>query len=151
MSGLEAAALKVLGLDNLLIESEQNSSTAEGSRIIELIRRGLPVASALRVAHFYNASNEELSVLLGTSERTLSRRKREAKSLAPTESNRLYQLARIAARAQEVFEDTEIARRWFRRPNRALGGAVPFNMLDTDMGAEEIDQVLTRIEYGIYS
>lgn len=114
-----------------------------------MIRQGFQVQSALRVARFYEASDKELSVMLGTSERTLSRRKRGS-ALPPGESDRLYRLARVAARAQEVFESDETARRWLRRPNRALGGAIPFDLLDTEPGAQQVLEALDRIDHGIY-
>lgn len=33
----------------------------------------------------------------------------------------------------------------------ALGGEVPLNLLDTEAGVEQVDDILTRIEYGVYS
>ena len=35
--------------------------------------------------------------------------------------------------------------------NRALGGAVPIDQLDTDLGAKEVENILGRIAYGVYS
>ncbi|MUL38989.1 antitoxin Xre/MbcA/ParS toxin-binding domain-containing protein [Gloeocapsopsis dulcis] len=59
--------------------------------------------------------------------------------------------ARITARAEEVFEDEQVAKNWLKRPNQALGGETPLGLLDTETGAEQVNQVLTRIEYGVYS
>ena len=43
------------------------------------------------------------------------------------------------------------ARQWLEEPNRALGGASPLEMLDTDVGAEAVRDVLGRIEDGVFS
>jgi len=40
---------------------------------------------------------------------------------------------------------------WLTTANRALGGEIPITLLDTSAGAHEVDAVLDRIEYGVYS
>ncbi|MBI2318149.1 MAG: DUF2384 domain-containing protein [Betaproteobacteria bacterium] len=60
-------------------------------------------------------------------------------------------MARVAARAVEVLESPEKAASWLRRPNRALGGVAPLELLDTDAGVREVEAVIWRIAYGVYS
>jgi uncharacterized protein (DUF2384 family) len=43
------------------------------------------------------------------------------------------------------------ARLWLLAPNRALGGEVPLQMLDTDIGARQVEEVLLRLSYGVFS
>jgi uncharacterized protein (DUF2384 family) len=43
------------------------------------------------------------------------------------------------------------ARLWLLAPNRALGGEVPLHMLDTDIGARQVEEVLLRLSYGVFS
>jgi putative toxin-antitoxin system antitoxin component (TIGR02293 family) len=45
----------------------------------------------------------------------------------------------------------EKAVEWLRTPNRALGGELPLDRLDTDRGAREVADILGRIAYGVYS
>jgi putative toxin-antitoxin system antitoxin component (TIGR02293 family) len=40
---------------------------------------------------------------------------------------------------------------WLRTPNRALAGEVPIDQLDTDLGVKEVENILGRIAYGVYS
>jgi len=54
-------------------------------------------------------------------------------------------------RAEEVLGTAEKAARWLKKPNRALGGAVPLAQLDTDIGARQVEEILGRIEHGLYS
>jgi putative toxin-antitoxin system antitoxin component (TIGR02293 family) len=44
-----------------------------------------------------------------------------------------------------------IAEGWFNRPNRALGGEKPLDLLDTNAGVEQVVDLLNRIDYGVYS
>lgn len=64
--------------------------------------------------------------------RTLERHQKDKKPLSPVQSDRLLRYAHIAARAEEVFEDTQVARNWLKRSNRALGGEIPLNLMDTE-------------------
>jgi putative toxin-antitoxin system antitoxin component (TIGR02293 family) len=64
--------------------------------------------------------------------RTLERRQKDNKLLNPLQSDRLLRYAHIAARAEEIFEDVQVAKNWLRRPNQALGGEMPLNLLDTE-------------------
>ena len=67
------------------------------------------------------------------------------------ESERVLRVARTLTRATEVLGSAEKARRWMRKANRALGGESPLSMLDTDLGTQAADEVLTRIEHGVFS
>lgn len=67
---------------------------------------------------------------------------------ASDESDRLLS---IAARAAEVLGSEEKASRWLHSPNRALDGRRPLDIVDTDLGAREVEAVLGRIEHGVYS
>jgi Protein of unknown function (DUF2384) len=70
------------------------------------------------------------------------------------DQNQNQQLSRINTiykHAAEVFENSDIAWKWLQRSNRALGGAVPLQLLETESGTEQVAAVLNRIEYGGYS
>ncbi len=119
-------------------------------QLVETLREGLPYPALETVMRKLDLSRKEASEVLSVPLRTLVRRKRERR-LQATESDRLYRLASVAARAVEVFGTPERAGRWLRRPNRALGGVVPLELLDTEIGARQVDEILGRIEYGLYS
>jgi putative toxin-antitoxin system antitoxin component (TIGR02293 family) len=50
-----------------------------------------------------------------------------------------------------MIGNAEKAAQWLRTPNRALGGEVPIDQLDTDLGSKEVENILGRIAYGVYS
>lgn len=118
--------------------------------LAERIREGLPYAALESVVDKLQLEKHEVSSVLHVSPRTLARRKAERR-LDPAESDRLVRLARILAYAIEVFGDEENATKWLRRPNRALGGDIPLTLLDTDVGSREVEAILGRIQYGVYS
>lgn len=137
--------IEILGINN--IPQGKDNCTLD----YEVIRKGLPINAFKQVASYYHIPESRMAYLVGVSARTISRLQKEHKPLNPTGSDRLYRLARIAAHALEVFEDPNTVGNWLSRPNRALGGAAPVEVLDTDAGTEQVRELLDRIEYGVYS
>jgi putative toxin-antitoxin system antitoxin component (TIGR02293 family) len=114
------------------------------------IKRGLPYRSLESVRERLGLSVPETASVLHMPPRTLARR-RQTRKLDADESDRLYRIARVAAQAFGVFGTEEKAATWLRRPNRALNGEVPIRLLDTDVGARQIEDILGRIEHGVVS
>jgi putative toxin-antitoxin system antitoxin component (TIGR02293 family) len=54
-------------------------------------------------------------------------------------------------RAVELLESEHHARRWLASPQFGLAGSVPLQFADTEVGAREVENLLGRIEYGVYS
>jgi putative toxin-antitoxin system antitoxin component (TIGR02293 family) len=113
----------------------------------EAIRDGFPPAVVERVMSASGLTLKELANALDLSARSLQRRRRSGK-LARYESDRLYRLARLVAIASDYLGDQERARRWLKRPNRALGGLAPVATIDTEAGARQVENILGRIAYG---
>lgn len=116
----------------------------------ERIKKGLPYRSLESVRERLQLSVPEAGSVLHMPARTLARR-RQARKLDADESDRLYRIARVAAHAFAVFGAEDKAATWLRRPNRALNGEPPIALLDTDVGARQIEDVLGRIEHGVVS
>ncbi len=118
--------------------------------LVPLIRAGLDYAAFEAVASAVDGSTDELATALGVARRTLDRRRLSGKLDRDT-SERVVRLAAVAARAQEVLGDVAAMRRWLRTPNRALGGQIPTDLLDTEQGAQLVLDVLGRLEHGVFS
>jgi len=114
------------------------------------LRKGLPYAALDAVALRFGLTPPELVVLLALAPRTLARRKAEQR-LRASESDRLFRVTRIAALAEEVLGATDKARRWLHEPNRALGHRAPLELLDTDLGVRQVEDLLSRIAHGVPS
>ncbi len=116
---------------------------------IEMIRQGIPAATVESLLKAIQVSQSDLALALGIPERTLARRKREG-TLNSEESAKLFRLARVVGRANEVFEHSGAALHWLKAPNPAFAGKTPFSLLDTDIGAETVLDTLGRIEHGVF-
>ena len=71
--------------------------------------------------------------------------------VCPSRADRLVRFAKLMGKAIEVFDTTENARRWLTSPQIGLGGALPLDYAETEVGAREVEDLLGRIEYGVYS
>ena len=116
--------------------------------LAERVRKGLPFNALVAVMEHYRVARDVLCSILHLSPRNFLRRKTQ-KRLSPDESDRLYRLARVIAHANRVFEDPEESADWIQSPNVSLGKQQPLTLLDTDIGVQQVDQVLGRIEHGI--
>lgn len=119
-------------------------------KAVMVIRKGLPASSFSHMVKSLNTTESYLLPIVGISDRTWQRRQKEKKPFDLVESDRLYRLAKVYARAIEVFEDEAVALDWLKSKNRALGD-VPLMLLDTEAGTDMVERVLTRIEHGVYS
>jgi putative toxin-antitoxin system antitoxin component (TIGR02293 family) len=140
-----AAVLDLTGALDLLSPEPTNQLA-----LVKFVRIGVPWHSFERVLEKLSLTSEAAANALHIPQRTLARRKKEQR-LDAFESERFLRLVRIAARAEDVLGSLEKAKRWLSSPNRALGGEVPISLLDTDIGAQAVDDVLGRIEDGVYS
>ncbi|MFY9551316.1 MAG: antitoxin Xre/MbcA/ParS toxin-binding domain-containing protein [Thermoanaerobaculia bacterium] len=114
----------------------------------DLVRAGLPYASLSAVASGLSLDGAAIVSILRIPARTLARRKRERR-LSPDESDRLFRLGRVVTLAEDVLGSREKANLWLHAANRALGGLPPLSQLDTDLGAERVEDVLLRLAHGV--
>jgi putative toxin-antitoxin system antitoxin component (TIGR02293 family) len=116
----------------------------------ELIQAGFPAVSAQRFMEAFNLQNRVMSRLMGIQPRTLQRKRRSGR-WNPVQSDRLFRAATVYSEAERVLGSREKAKGWLNRPNRALGGCVPQELVDTEAGANQILALLGRIQHGVFS
>lgn len=116
--------------------------------IVRLIRRGVPTQA---VDHFLDMAGMPFNALDPhvLNRRTFKRRQQNDESLDHAESDRLLRMVGVVASADTVFGDSDKARIWLNRENRALDGETPLAMADTDQGARAVEALLGRIAHGI--
>lgn len=93
---------------------------------------------------------DKLASVLGMSRATLHRRKIQGK-IDKEESEKLVRYQRLLKEAEDVLGDAASAREWLTHKQTGLGGAVPLDFAKTEIGAREVESLLGRIEYGVYS
>lgn len=118
--------------------------------LVEAIQSGLAVSELDVLRESLGISMESLAPKLGLSKATLHRRKATGR-LHAAESDRVVRYARLVGKAREVLESEDAARMWLRSPQMGLGGAVPLDYAETEVGAREVEDLLGRIEHGVYS
>jgi len=123
----------------------------QGGALAGLVREGLPVEALFLLADRMNLRQAEISEKIGIPLRTLTRRLAQHARLTAAESDRTVRLAQVFATAAETLGSEEKAAQWLKTPNRALRGGRPLDQLDTDPGVREVEDVLGRISYGVYS
>jgi putative toxin-antitoxin system antitoxin component (TIGR02293 family) len=126
-------------------------SPKSAAELIDLIQKGFSLKAVLGVKEAIHLTDRELATILGVSERTLSRMRRTVTRLSPVASDRLYRVVRIFALAKEVLEDEGKAVDWLHRPQIGLGGRRPLEMIQTEAGAREVEDLLGRMEHGVLS
>lgn len=120
----------------------------------ELVRRvneGLPYEVLENLRENVGLSTVEVAQLVQINPRTLSRRRREGR-LHADESDRVLRLSRVYGRTLCLFGgDLDKARRWLSTPKVALDGESPLDYSRVDVGAQEVVDLIGRIEHGIPS
>jgi len=116
--------------------------------LIDALREGLPVRSFEILQQRLGWSRSALAEALSIPERTLMRRYRQGQ-FSLEESQRLLRLARIVARGEELFSHSHRLGTWLREPVRGLGYKRPIDYLDTDIGAEEVEDLIMRLAHGV--
>lgn len=107
-----------------VLPTRRNSSLQWAS----LIRNGIPAAAV-------NSLGKAIRIIQS--------------ELVSEESTKLVRLARGAKREEEACEDTNATLVRLKSSNAALSGATPLPLLDTDIGAESMLDIIGRIGHGV--
>ena len=118
--------------------------------LVKVVQDGVPFEELESLRDKLGLPLDQLGEKLGIPRATLHRRK-AAGRLATDESDRVIRFARLLRQAEEVFGTVDRARQWLSFPQYGLGGVVPLDYARTEVGAREVETLLGRIEYGVYS
>lgn len=88
--------------------------------------------------------------ILNVSVKTIERKTRTEKLDKRTSSHAL-EVAKVLQHIYDVFENEEKVKRWVNKENRALNGRKPVDLFDTLTGINMVNDILGRIEEGVYS
>ena len=110
--------------------------------------RATPQSLAALGKHGY--SQDEIHSLV-VPKRTLARRTANKEPLSIEETDKALRLERVASLAARVFGNPDKANRWMRKPKHQLGGETPLAFLSSEAGARTVEEMLVRIEYGMFA
>ena len=116
-----------------------------------LAAKGVPKNEYSDFIHIiFKFSDKDFAVIAGTSARTLSRLKPN-QNIPQQAAEVTISLMRAYSKATEIFGSEENAVKWLKTPNKVLDGITPVQAMSSRFGAEEVMDILGRIEYGVYS
>jgi putative toxin-antitoxin system antitoxin component (TIGR02293 family) len=129
---------------------EKKTPNPSPAHVVEVVQAGLDFAELEALREELDLPLDRLATLLGMARATLHRRKSGGR-LTSDESDKVVRFARLLGHAVHLFGSAEEARRWLKAPQRGLGGSVPLEYAQTEAGAREVENLLGRIDYGVYS
>jgi putative toxin-antitoxin system antitoxin component (TIGR02293 family) len=146
-----------------IVESDEESLYALTARLlglksahsevdlIERLEKGLTVSAVHSLQAKANLTDQETYQLIAP-RRTLSRREVAGQLLSSEEADKAVRIARVTARAQQVFAgQPDYASVWLREPKSELGDRTPLQLLVTESGARAVEEQLIGIEHGMFA
>lgn len=128
----------------------RETATTSQTPLVQRLRDGFPMAEFQLLQDLLRISEEELGRFLGISPATLHRRKKTGRLETP-ESERVVRFARLFGLAMEVFESKDASREWLKAENPGTAGESPLSYADTEFGAREVENLMGRIDHGVFS
>ncbi len=126
-------------------------TAANSDELIRQLERGFSFKTLQALESCSGLALTRLADILGIPERTLARRK-VSRRLTPEESERLLRISAVFEDAVDLFEgDVAAAVNWLTTPRKALGDRPPLTYARTEPGAREVENLIGRLEHGIFS
>jgi putative toxin-antitoxin system antitoxin component (TIGR02293 family) len=116
---------------------------------ISIIHGGIRPSLFTKMARHIGMPQKGLAKVLRLNARTL-RNRSAGQRLTETESEKSLRVARVYAKAIDILGSDESARKWIVSPIKSLGNRRPVDFLETDVGTQEVLNVLNAIEWGVY-
>lgn len=124
--------------------------TFDAHGLLRALQRGIAYRAFERFRRNTSLSVDRLIDLINIPRRTLTRRKADGRFL-PDESDRLIRAARLFAKTLQLFEgDRDATVEWLMTAQPALGGGVPLDLARSELGAQEVERLVGRLEHGVF-
>lgn len=117
---------------------------------MKIVKRGITKSYLVRLKETASLDYDALAQALSVTRSTLINKK-DSEKFNDNLSERIVALADLYSFGYEVFEDTKRFNDWMFHSNQALGGELPFNLIDNQYGRDEVHNLIGRIAYGVYS
>ncbi len=117
--------------------------------IITIARKGIEKKKLSDIKKFTSLTDRELASVLPISERQLVRYE-PTHILNKTITAHLIQIIELFHKGIKLFGNDKF-QMWLRTPNKVLGKNKPLELLDTSLGIEMVEDIIGRIEHGVYS
>jgi putative toxin-antitoxin system antitoxin component (TIGR02293 family) len=126
-------------------------AVSNAPELISEVERGFSFDVLRRLSSYMGLNVTVLASVIDLPERTLARRRSSGK-FAPEESERLLRISNIFEKAVALFEgDVVVAVKWLTTPKKALNHLPPLLYSRTEVGAREVENLIGRLEHGVFS
>jgi len=127
----------------------QHPKDAPGYQIevIVRIRKGVKKSDWKQLIRKLESTEKEFIHILPASLSSMQKKKVYSKET----SERIYELARLFGLGYEVFDSKDDFKNWLFTPSRALGNKKPYDLLDSSLGFQMVENEIVRIQYNVYS
>lgn len=116
--------------------------------VLKAVEKGFPWKAFERLVANFGLPADQVAAMAGIPKRTLARRKVE-KRFTSDESDRLLRVARVFGNSLMLFRDRDVAVRWLTTLQRALG-TEPARLMNTEVGAQEVERIIGALQHGIF-
>lgn len=117
--------------------------------LISIARNGIQTKYLKTIQKFTSLNDKELSEILPISQRQLVRYS-ESHRLNKEITSHLIQIIELFQKGYRLFSKEKF-QLWIRTDNKTLNNNKPIDLLDTSLGIEMIEDIIGRIEHGVYS
>ena len=125
--------------------------TDDALQIVRLVEAGFAYSRLAKFQKTTALSWDKIARFVAIPQRTLTRRQSEGR-LQPDESDRVWRASRIFDLAVDLYEgDAVLARQWLQTPQAGLGNAIPLELAATEVGGREVENLIGRLEYGVFA
>lgn len=129
-----------------LLKSE---SINQRTDLIAVARAGIETKYIKTIQEYTSLSEKELIRILPISSRQLTRYTDNHK-LNKAITSHLLELIEVFQKGYRLFGKDKF-KIWIRTENKVLNNNSPLDIMDTSLGIEMIEDVIGRIEHGVYS
>jgi putative toxin-antitoxin system antitoxin component (TIGR02293 family) len=133
---------------------------ADPMQRIELIKSGIGADGLIDLATSLHTTKDQLFKRLGLPRATVDRKARNKQNLSQEQSERVVGLMKLVGQVRTMveqsgdptkFDAAQWIGEWLERPNGALGGIRPAELMDTVEGQELIAGLLAKMQSGAYA
>ena len=119
--------------------------------LIELLKVGFSSDAWEQLVKYTHLPQSVLLEIIHLNRTSFFRQKREG-NFTPAQSESILRFARVLGKVLLLYDgDIKSALLWLSKPHRFLGDRSPFDLIDTETGANEVLALIGRMEHGVFS
>ncbi len=127
---------------------------------VDLVKEGVPASLLVLISEDMAISKDKLYTTLGLARATVNRKLRGQQVLNQDESERVLGIARLVGQVDQMvkesgnavgFDAAKWVAAWLDRPQAALGGKRPAELMDTSDGRGIVSDLVARMQSGAYA